>query len=119
MKTVDGIELLQMIKDGKVKADTEIKVWYDDGIREYMTTLYFNGLDLKWQPNTFLARHFYNKYVEFEILEEEKEIEEITIRDNTLGFPNGEWTARNMDKAFAIKINELVREVRKLKKEGK
>ena len=59
---------------------------------------------------------FSNLNLEIEIIEEEKEIEEITIRDNTLGFPNGEWTARNMDKAFAYKINELVREVNKLKK---
>lgn len=45
-----------------------------------------------------------------EIIEEEKKIpEKITINDNgTLGFPNGEWTARNMDKAFAIKFNQLI-----------
>ena len=45
-----------------------------------------------------------------EILEEEKKIpEKIIINDNgTIGFPNGEWTARNMDKAFAIKINSII-----------
>ena len=52
-----------------------------------------------------------------EIIEEEKEIEKITIREKTIGFPNGEWTARNMDKAFAVKINELIDEVKKLKEE--
>ena len=47
---------------------------------------------------------------EVEILEEEKKTpEKITINDNgTLGFPNGQWTARNMDKAFAVKINQLI-----------
>ena len=50
----------------------------------------------------------------FEI-EEPKKIEKITIREKTLGFPNGEWTARNMDKAFAIKINELIDEIKNLK----
>lgn len=44
-------------------------------------------------------------------------IEKITVREKTLGFPNGEWTARNMDKAFAIKINELIDEINDLKKE--
>lgn len=52
-----------------------------------------------------------------EIIEEEKEIEKITIREKTIGFPNGEWTARNMDKAFAVKINELIDEVKKLKED--
>ena len=52
---------------------------------------------------------------EVEILEEPKKIEKITVREKTLGFPNGEWTARNMDKAFAIKINELIDEINNLK----
>jgi hypothetical protein len=56
---------------------------------------------------------------EIEILEEveDKEyedIEEITIRDKTIGFPNGEWTARNMDKAFSHKINALIRNQKKI-----
>lgn len=50
-----------------------------------------------------------------EIIEEPKKIEKITVREKTLGFPNGEWTARNMDKAFAIKINELIDEINNLK----
>ena len=50
-----------------------------------------------------------------EIIEEPKKIEKITVREKTLGFPNGEWTARNMDKAFAIKINELIDEIKNLK----
>ena len=49
------------------------------------------------------------------IIEEPKKIEKITVREKTLGFPNGEWTARNMDKAFAIKINELIDEINNLK----
>lgn len=50
-----------------------------------------------------------------EIIEEPKKIEKITVREKTLGFQNGEWTARNMDKAFAIKINELIDEINNLK----
>lgn len=52
---------------------------------------------------------------EVEIIEEPKKIEKITVREKTLGFPSGEWTARNMDKAFAIKINELIDEINNLK----
>lgn len=59
---------------------------------------------------------FYNMlFEEVEIIEEPKKIEKITVREKTLGFPNGEWTARNMDKAFAIKINELIDEINNLK----
>ena len=50
-----------------------------------------------------------------EMIEEPKKIEKITVREKTLGFPNGEWTARNMDKAFAIKINELIDKINSLK----
>lgn len=61
---------------------------------------------------------------EVEIIEdtpkEEKKIpEKITINENgTIGFPNGQWTARNMDKAFAMKINEIVHYLQYLKSKG-
>ena len=73
---------------------------------------------------TMKNRHkVYNKSIEevnflndeVEIIKEPKKIEKITVREKTLGFPNGEWTARNMDKAFAIKINELIDEINNLK----
>ena len=53
---------------------------------------------------------------EIELLEEDAfiDIEEITIRDKTIGFPNGAWTARNMDKAFSIKINEIIKNQKKI-----
>ena len=60
-------------------------------------------------------RTFMNLDKEVEIIKEPKKIEKITVREKTLGFPNGEWTARNMDKAFAIKINELIDEINNLK----
>lgn len=54
----------------------------------------------------------WNKSLENKPFKEDKEIEKININDNgTIGFPNGQWTARNMDKAFAIKINELIDKV--------
>lgn len=55
---------------------------------------------------------------EVEIIEEDKKIEKITINDNgTIGFPNGQWTARNMDKAFAMKINEIIDKLNEMEKE--
>ena len=87
----------------------------------------YNKATGDWDENDFL----FDVYIEFgnrnneeiieflndevEIIEEPKKIEKITVREKTLGFPNGEWTARNMDKAFAIKINELIDEIKNLK----
>ena len=51
----------------------------------------------------------WDRYVICNKKEEKKIPEKITINDNgTIGFPNGEWTARNMDKAFAMKINSII-----------
>ena len=89
---------------------------------------------IKWQgqiyeysdDDKFYYQNGYSMYRDFytegnclnedvEIIEDSKKIEKITVREKTLGFPNGEWTARNMDKAFAIKINELIDEINNLK----
>ena len=65
-----------------------------------------------------LFENGWNKSLENKpLIEDPKKIEKITVREKTLGFPNGEWTARNMDKAFAIKINELIDEINNLKEE--
>ena len=65
-----------------------------------------------------LFENGWNKSLENKpLIEDPKKIEKITVREKTLGFPNGEWTARNMDKAFAIKINELIDKINNLKVE--
>lgn len=54
----------------------------------------------------------WNRYfkVSIPVTAEGKKIpEKITINENgTIGFPDGEWTARNIDKAFAMKINSII-----------
>ena len=66
------------------------------------------GREVEW----FIYKEWLNKEVE---IIEDKKIEKITIEDDYIGFPSGHWSARNMDKAFAIKINELIEEIEKLK----
>ena len=105
-------ELLGLVKDGKAPK----KIRYDGTIYEYSENddfYYWEGLSLyrEFATNGNCLDN------EVEIIEEPKKIEKITVREKTLGFPNGEWTARNMDKAFAIKINELIDEINNLKKE--
>lgn len=110
-------ELLGLIKDGKAPK----KIKYKDKIWECIPTIHGRGYqyyseyyqDYRTLQNQVYLEECLND--EIEIIEEPKKIEKITVREKTLGFPNGEWTARNMDKAFAIKINELIDEINNLK----
>lgn len=115
-------ELLGLVKDGKapkkIKFRNEIYEYknnIEDGFIDYV------GIEKETNVNFYLSSYIGNNYIndiftdEIEIIEEPKKIEKITVREKTLGFPNGEWTSRNMDKAFAIKINELIDEINNLK----
>lgn len=108
-------ELIGLVKDGKapkkIKYDN-IEFEYDEEIEDYYCCYYHDGMGL-FEYIFEKSTQFLNDKVE--IIEEPKKIEKITVREKTLGFPNGEWTARNMDKAFAIKINELIDEINNLK----
>lgn len=105
-------ELLGLVKDGKAPKEIKfgnIKLKYNEGCEDYY--LYYGTGLFEYKFGN--CKNFLND--EVEIIEEPKKIEKITVREKTLGFPNGEWTARNMDKAFAIKINELIDKINSLK----
>ena len=108
------IDLLVKIANGeevpkKIKFMSSIWEYCKDGT----TQDYINDYDKCLME--FIAINKDGLNDEVEIIEEPKKIEKITVREKTLGFPNGEWTARNMDKAFAIKINELIDGINNLK----
>lgn len=112
-KTIRVIDLLNKIANGE---EVPKKIKYNDD--EYIhidNYCYFCE-----ETNEILSQNTYAEFSrlndEVEILDEEEfeDIEEITIRDKTIGFPNGEWTARNMDKAFSIKINQLIKNQKKI-----
>ena len=116
MKKVKGIELMQMIADGKIKDGTKInRIDYYD-IHKYVFKngdLYFNG------TSDTLRNFFKIKTIleqDFEILEDKtEEIEEIQADDNYyIHTELGSFKGRKMDIAFANKINELVRAVNSL-----
>lgn len=103
-------ELLGIIKDGKLKDETKIRCSDFPATYVYKNgTLGFYGKDefIELTLRDILENI---NYANYEILEEEKKIpEKISINENgTIGFPNGQWTARNMDKAFAMKINSII-----------
>ncbi len=105
-------ELLGLVKDGKAPKKimcSDIPLEYDENKEDYYDYYGDGFFEYQFGRNV----NFLND--EVKIIEEPKKIEKITIRDKTLGFPNGEWTARNIDKAFAIKINELIDKINNLK----
>ena len=126
---ISYFELLEMIKDGN--APKKIKVSLINTSRFYFAQydygeFSFYYLDGEEDENyrdylteCFLESQMFDKNIEIiNEKEENKKIEKITLNDDgTLGFPNGCWTARNMDKAFAIKINEIINKLNSIEQE--
>ena len=109
----DEVEILEEEKELHAN-DIEFNINNDK--RDCIITLDENdlGIDKLHLDNCYFYKEndkWYVKKYDFKNfnLEEKKIPEKITINDNgTLGFPNGNWTARNMDKAFAMKINSII-----------
>ena len=101
--------LYEFINSGTIKAGTKLKVYEDDN---YITTITFDGYDFVWESGIFTSGMLFNPLCDFEIIEEEKEIEELDLGETRL---NGECIISINDKKIQDKINELVREVNKLK----
>lgn len=95
-------ELLGMIKEGKQPK----KVKYDDGIFEWDDYDYISSAN--YLSNYLNERRMFDKNIE--IIEENEDIEEINYIEH-LGV--------DLVKTLYDKINELIREVNKLRKEDK
>ena len=97
-----GYELIKAITERKIKNNTTIKVKMGS---TYKATLKYENLMLKWKSGDFDTSILCSAEANFEVIEENKEIEELSIDeiDNEVVLKN--------------KINELVRAVNKLIKE--
>ena len=116
MKTMKMIDLLVKIANREEVPRTIL--YRGETYTKYQNfngTYYYKSISRKSILLLEQIRNSSDLLYEVGIIEEDKKIEKITVREKTLGFPNGEWTARNMDKAFAIKINELIDEINNLK----
>ena len=71
---MNGIELLQLIKEGKVKDDTFIDVYYDDEDlgKTLISELHYIGNQCFWGEVTFKLSYLYNDSYSFQIVGEEK-----------------------------------------------
>ena len=95
-----GYELIKAITENKIKDNTKIKV--TDGILE--TEIKYKDGGLKWKPEKFNTAFLCNESMNFEVIEEDKEIEELKADAYTSP------TTLN-------KLNEVIRAVNKLNKE--
>lgn len=118
---VDGITLLAMARDNELKPKTILKTehekqYFDD--RNYDYYIYFGDNQFhRCNKNGQLGSKYQNRFLNYEVLKkefeliepiEEKEIEEIPI-------PEIDSIENERILRAEFKINELVREVRKLK----
>ena len=117
MKTYKGLDLVKAVANYEIEKGTKLKCIhypiYGQGIEvdEYQERLIWS--DTK-EPIRYT--HFLDNQFEFEIIEEEKEIEELNYIIEQLENPtHNESLLMNMVRENKQKINELVREVRKLK----
>lgn len=109
-----GYELIKAITENKIKDNTKIKVKMGN---TYKATLKYENFMLKWQSGDFDTSILCSAEAEFEVIEENKEIEELkkisydefVYTDNKHRF--------DLTNAEYDKINELVRAVNKLNKE--
>lgn len=113
-------ELLTMVKENNIPNEIRVKLTPGSSrvyVRENDLEDTFNFYHLKnakegnedysyYLSECYLESSMFDKTIE---ILNKKGIEKITINGNgTIGFPNGQWTARNMDKALAIKINQII-----------
>lgn len=107
-------ELLELINEGK--APNKIHHQYYD--------YRWSDIDNDYQKNSgeMLLGNMkiqYHLNDEIEIIEEEKDIEELDIDNYRLKGEEFYYKMRVIDKTLADKINELIKAVNELKKEGK
>ena len=102
-----GYELIKEITERKIKNNAKIKVKIGD---TYKVTLKYENLMLKWESGDFDTSILCSTEANFEVIEENKEIKEL-YEHKTINYTQTDIRANRE------KINELVREVNKIKKQ--
>lgn len=103
------IKIIDLLNKNEEELPKKIKAF--DTIFEIIGKNYYAASGDFIDANLFEFIHDADDLNSFvEILEADKPIiEKITINENhTIGFPSGEWKARNMDIAFSVKINQII-----------
>ena len=101
-----GYELIKAITENKIKDNTKIRV--TDGILE--TEIKYKDGGLKWKPEQFNTAFLCSEEMNFEVIEENKEIKEL-YEHKTINYTQTDIRTNRE------KINELVRAVNKINKQ--
>ena len=102
---INSKDLFNYINNLKPTDKIKFKVYYDDC---YVTDILWDGENFNWESGRFTSGAFFNSLYDFEIIEEEKEIEKINYEEH-IGI--------DLSEAVCSKVNELIDEINKLKKE--
>ena len=112
-----GYELIKEITERKIKNNTKIKVKIGD---TYKATLKYENLMLKWKSGDFDTSILCSAEANFEVIEENKEIEELKEL-NKISYNEFKYTDTkhrfDLTNIEYDKINELVREVNKINRQ--
>lgn len=81
-----GYELIKEITERKIKNNTKIKVKMGN---TYKATLKYENFMLKWQSGDFDTSILCSAEAEFEVIEENKEIEELGFIEETVKYCDG------------------------------
>ena len=121
---INGIELLQKIKNNELKFNQKINVYFDNTLTATLdleAVLIYRGDEVLWSENTFRFSMLYDDNYLFEIVEDKK-IEKLKIKDDKLieKWENGSdynYTLSAPQNVIANKINELIDVVNELAKD--
>lgn len=121
---INGIELLQKIKNNELKFNQKINVYFDNTLTATLdleAVLIYRGDEVLWSENTFRFSMLYDDNYLFEIVGDKK-IEKLKIKDDKLigKWENGRdynYTLSAQQNVIANKINELIDVVNELAKD--
>lgn len=114
---LDGIKLLQKIKNNELKFNQKINVYFDNiltGTLDLEAVLTYRGDEVLWSENTFRFSMLYNDNYLFEIVEDKK-IEKLS----RCSWQENGVTIQEMVSIDAVfdKVNELIDVVNELAKD--
>ena len=118
---IDGIKLLQKIKNNELKFNQKINVYFDNtltGTLDLEAVLIYRGDEVLWSENTFRFSMLYDDNYLFEIVEDKPIIEKIEIKKYNFHNDNHSKLLKNQEQ-LSNKLNELIDVVNELRNEVK
>jgi len=101
---INSEKLYDFINNLGTDEKVRFKVFYDDN---YVTEIYWDGENFRWEPGTFISEAFFNPLYDFIPIEEEKKIPD---KLGVCAYVDGE-IAYSWSKSEAVlktKINEII-----------